>query len=272
VTAGAVRAGTVEGSGLALAYAEQGGGEAVVLIHGTAVGRELWLEVVGVLGDELRSIAYDRRGYGDSEAPEPYSGTTVAEQAEDAAALIEALGAAPAVVCGHELGALVALDVLRRHPALVGAAVLVEPPLLALSNSGPAVVGSLREAIAKGAREGADPFAGAVDGYLREVAGAHAAVRLGRARLGRARSTGRPFAADLGAPPTFAFGRRELRELRLPVAVVAGARSALVRREVAEALAGMLGNATFREADSGHLVPLEAPEVVAETVRELAEP
>jgi pimeloyl-ACP methyl ester carboxylesterase len=271
VTPEAARAGTVETSGLSLAFAEHGAGETVVLIHGTAVGRELWLEVLGALGDELRSIAYDRRGYGESEAPATYAGTTVAEQAEDAAALIEALGAAPAVVCGHELGALVALDVLRRHPALVGGAVLVEPPLLALSNAGPAVVGSLREAIEKGARGGVNPVAGAVDAYLEEVAGPGAAERLGPDRLAGARATGRPFAADLGAPPTFAFGRRELRELRLPVAVVAGARSAPVRRDVAAELAGLLGNGTFREADSSHLVPLEAPDLVAATVRELAE-
>jgi hypothetical protein len=44
-----------------------------------------------------------------------------------------------------------------------------------------------------------------------------------------------------------------------------------VRRDVAAELAGLLGNGTFREADSSHLVPLEAPDLVAATVRELAE-
>ena len=42
-----------------------------------------------------RSLRYDRRGYGDSGAPEPYVGTTVMEQAEDAvgaAALARAAG------------------------------------------------------------------------------------------------------------------------------------------------------------------------------------
>jgi pimeloyl-ACP methyl ester carboxylesterase len=270
VTAEAVR-GTVEASGLALGYTEHGAGESAVLIHGTAVGRELWREVVDALGADVRAIAYDRRGYGESEAPEPYTGTTVGEQAEDAVALVEALGAATAVLCGHELGALVALDAVRRHPALVQGVVLVEPPVLALSAAGPAVVSSLREAIEKGAHAARDPALGAVDAYLEEVAGTGAFERLGPDRLDGARSTGRPFAADLGAPPTFAFGRRELRSIRVPVVVVAGARSSPVRREVARSLADLLGNATLRVADAGHLVPLEAPETVAEAVRELAE-
>jgi pimeloyl-ACP methyl ester carboxylesterase len=35
-----------------------------------------------------RVIAYDRRGYGESGVPQPYTGTTVSEQAEDLAALV----------------------------------------------------------------------------------------------------------------------------------------------------------------------------------------
>ena len=60
-------------------------------------------------------MTYDRRGYGGSGAPEPYERTTIHEQAEDLAALVAALGAAGAVGVGADLGALVVLDVLRRH-------------------------------------------------------------------------------------------------------------------------------------------------------------
>ena len=270
MTGATARTGTVESSGLELHYAEQGHGEAVLLVHGTAVGRELWREVSSALGEEVRSIAYDRRAYGDSGAPEPYAGTTVGEQTEDAAGLIEALDAAPAVACGHDLGALVALDLLRRHPGLVRAAVLIEPPLLALSATGPATVSALREAIEAGAREAEDSSAGAVDAYLREMAGEQAFDELGADRLRAARSAGRAFAVDLGAPPTFAFGRRELRAIDAPVVVIAGSRSAPIRREVARALADLLGSATLHEPDAGHLVPLEAPEAVASAVAEVA--
>ena len=270
MTAGAVRSATVEAFGLSLAYDEQGEGKPVVLVHGTALGRRVWDEVVAALDDRVRTVAYDRRAYGDSEAPDPYRGTTVGEQTEDAAALIEALGTAPAIVCGHELGALVALDLVRRHPALAGAAVLVEPPVLALSQAGPVTVAELREAIEKGAREAEESSAGAVDAYLETMAGPSYASLVGDDRLGAAHASARAFGADLGAAPTFAFSRRELGTIAAPITVVAGARSAPVRREVARSLANLLGAATLREVDSGHLVPLEAPGEVAAAIGEVA--
>ncbi|MEA2421871.1 MAG: hypothetical protein QOF55_970, partial [Thermoleophilaceae bacterium] len=68
---------TVEGGGVALAYDERGDGPPAVLVHGTATDRSVWRETVEALGEGARAIAYDRRAYGDSGAPEPYGGTTV---------------------------------------------------------------------------------------------------------------------------------------------------------------------------------------------------
>ena len=68
----------------------------------------------------------------DRARPTGYRRTTVEEQSEDAAALIESAAEAPAVVCGAGLGAVIALDLLLRRPELVSGAVLIEPPLLAL--------------------------------------------------------------------------------------------------------------------------------------------
>jgi pimeloyl-ACP methyl ester carboxylesterase len=94
--------------------------------------RRGWAPAIDALAREFRVIAYDRRGYGESGAPEVYERTSVAEQTEDAAALIEALDAAPAIVAGVDFGALVCLDLLLRHRALVQAAVLLAPTLYEL--------------------------------------------------------------------------------------------------------------------------------------------
>jgi len=83
-------------------------------------------------GGGARAITYDRRGWGDSSAPGDYRRTTVEEQSEDAAALIEDVADAPAVACGAGIGAVMALDLLLRRADLVAAAVLIEPPLLQL--------------------------------------------------------------------------------------------------------------------------------------------
>lgn len=258
---------TVEAGGLLLTYEERGKGDPIVLIHGTATDRSLWRETAAALEGAGRIVAYDRRGYGASQAPEPYGATTVEEQAEDAAALIEALGAAPAVVCGHDLGAVICLDLLRRHADVARAAVLVEPPLHSLSERGAEAVAQLREAIEAGAREGGP--AGAVDAFVVETAGADALERLGDDRVGAARTAAGAFAADLVAAPSWQFGRRDLRELGAPVALLAGSRSAAIWGEIAKELGSLLGAAQPRWLDAGHLIPVEAPADVARAVREM---
>ena len=72
---------SVEGAGVALNVVEHGSGAPVLLIHGLAADAEVMAPVAQALAGEARVIAYDRRGYGSSGAPEVYRGTTV-EQAE----------------------------------------------------------------------------------------------------------------------------------------------------------------------------------------------
>src|SRR5436190_659606 len=117
-------ASTAEGAGVALAYEIEGSGTPVLLVHDIASDRAGVPVVPGA-----RSIRYDRRGYGDSGAPEPYVGTTVMEQAEDAAALLGSLDVPAAVVAGIGFGALIALDLAVRHGAIVRAVVAADPPL-----------------------------------------------------------------------------------------------------------------------------------------------
>jgi pimeloyl-ACP methyl ester carboxylesterase len=256
---------TVEAGGVALAYDERGEGPAVVLVHGTATARTVWRETVEALGDSVRAIAYDRRAYGDSGAPEPYGGTTVGEQADDLAELIEALGAAPAAVCGHELGALACLDLLVRRPELVSGAVLIEPPMLWLSDAGTDAVGDLREAVSRAAGEGG--AAGAVRAYLEAVGGPEVATLLGSERMDAALESPRAFAADLAAAASWTGGRRELRRAERAVTLVNGLRSAPVRQESTRALAELLPNSRLVDLDSGHFAHLERPADVAAAIR-----
>src|SRR3954452_9183513 len=186
----------VEGAGVALAYEVAGDGPAVVLVHGMAADRTAWpRELAGV-----RAIAYDRRGYGDSEAPEPYARTTVSEQAEDLAAVVCKLEAAPAIAVGADFGALVVLDVLKRHAGLVRAAVLLDPAVFQL---GPPALEPLaaerlmlEEALREGGRERA------VEAWL-AMRGSLAAQRLAGAQRDVA-----GFFADYGGQATLPLSRR----------------------------------------------------------------
>ncbi len=79
-----------------------------------------------LLADEF-TISCDRRGNGRSLRPPGWAATSAEEQADDAAALHEALGLAPAVVFGTSLAGVIALCLMLRHPRAVSGAILHEP-------------------------------------------------------------------------------------------------------------------------------------------------
>jgi pimeloyl-ACP methyl ester carboxylesterase len=114
-------------NGVRLYYEEYGRGAPILCIHGTSSSAMVWsgpaTDALAKLG---RAIVYDRRGCSRSERPVPYE-TSVAQHAGDAAALIEALGAKPAILIGRSYGGGVAVGVAVSRPDLVRALVLLEP-------------------------------------------------------------------------------------------------------------------------------------------------
>ncbi len=82
-----------------------------------------WSEVLADLGSEYRVLAPDHRDTGDSSPDaEPF---LLSDLADDDAAFLNALNAAPAVVVGLSMGGMVAQHLALRHPELVRGLVLV---------------------------------------------------------------------------------------------------------------------------------------------------
>jgi len=121
-------------NGVSLYYEEHGAGEPILCIHGTGSSAALWVEAAAELATRGRTIVYDRRGFARSERPEPYV-TNVHQQADDAAALIDALAAAPAIVIGRSQGGEIAVDLALRYPDRVRALALLEGGGLSLSEA-----------------------------------------------------------------------------------------------------------------------------------------
>jgi esterase len=87
-------------------YCEEHGSGAPILCIDAAGGTALaWAGAIDELARLGRVIAYDRRGCARSERPQPYQRTSVGEHADDDAALLDALAAAPAIVVGRSYGA-----------------------------------------------------------------------------------------------------------------------------------------------------------------------
>ena len=125
-----------EVNGIRLYYEEHGEGVPIACVHGGGSSAVMWGDAVEKLAGLGRVISYDRRGCGRSERPEPYERTMVTEQADDAAALLDALDAAPAIVIGRSYGGAVAIDLALHHADHVRALVLLEGDALGLSPAG----------------------------------------------------------------------------------------------------------------------------------------
>lgn len=112
-----------------LAFADEGSGPALVLLHGISVDRTRWAPVVEQLTDGFRCLSVDLPGHGAS----PDAGCDVLSAAVAVQELLDALEVSPAAVVGHSLGASVALV----HAALHGprSAVAVDPAPLFLPHA-----------------------------------------------------------------------------------------------------------------------------------------
>jgi aminoacrylate hydrolase len=107
-------------TGVSLSYELHGGENErppVVFIRGTGASGDRWLPQVRAYVDTYRCLIFDNRGSGASESPEgPY---TVGQMADDAVALLDALGIGRAHLSGLSLGGAIAQDITIRFPERV---------------------------------------------------------------------------------------------------------------------------------------------------------
>jgi pimeloyl-ACP methyl ester carboxylesterase len=244
---------TLEARGVELAWRERGEGQPLLLVHETAAGASVWDSVAAALASRARAISYDRRGWGESSAPVDYRRTTVEEQSEDAAALLEMLEAAPAVVVGAGVGAMVALDLLLRRPELVAGTVLVEPPTLQLLPMGTEALSDDRRRLEVAAGEGED----VIELYL---SGGLPTLGAGVSRLPeelRARARERPASviAELGISAGWQMRLARLATAERPSAIVTAPATPPLLRDAAAALSERLAEGSAHEVDSGAEAP-----------------
>jgi pimeloyl-ACP methyl ester carboxylesterase len=113
----------VVGAGLTRIVGESAGaGPALVFLHAGVADRRMWHREMAALQGSHRVIAYDRRGFGETQAPEvPFS------HVEDLAAVLDHLGCAKATLVGCSQGGRIAIDFALLYPERVTALVLVAP-------------------------------------------------------------------------------------------------------------------------------------------------
>lgn len=233
----------------------EGEGPAVLLIHGSAADHTTWNIQRAGLRAKLSLTVYDRRGTGMSApaAQEPF--ITVAQHAQDAARLIESSGA-PVVVVGSSFGGVVALELTRRRPELVRSAVLIEPPLAATDEQTLFAKGFIARYDELLASDGGPA---AAEYFLRSVLGDASFERMPRPFQERSKSLWAAIRSDCAALAEYSPDYASLSEVRTPVLLLGGERSAALYRPTLEALRRHLGNASLEILEAaGHMLHAEA--------------
>lgn len=221
---------------------------AVVFANSLGTDLRLWDAVLPLLPG-IRAIRYDKRGHGLSDAS---AAVSMAELAEDAAALIEAVAAGPVVFVGLSIGGMIGQQLAALRPDLLRG--------LVLSNTA-ARMGtpeSWQDRIATVRAGGTGAIADAVmQRWFAPAFRATPALALWRNMLARSDAAGYAAAcaaiadADLTASTA---------ALRLPALVIAGDQDGASPPELVAATAALIPGAAFHTlCGAGHLPPVETP-------------
>lgn len=134
-------------NGVELYYEEHGEGIPLLGVHGTPSSAVLWEGAAKELGGHGRCITYDRRGFHRSAPQVPFVTLDLVDHVDDAAGVLAALHAGPAVVIGRSTGGLIAIELARRFPDKVKALVLLEPALFTIDPEADAWARNLRSRV-----------------------------------------------------------------------------------------------------------------------------
>ncbi len=249
----------VNANGIDLYYEEHGEGTPILCIHGTSSSALVWGDAVREQAARGRCIVYDRRGCFRSERPEPYETTDVADHTEDAAALLDALSATPAVVIGRSYGGEIALDLAFRFSTKVKALALLEPAILTLDPEARAWANSLRRKVVQA---GSNDPSSVARVFLREVAGDEVWESFSEELKDMFIGNGPAILAELSGHE-LELTDEQLGEMRQPTLIVSSEESPEVFRRVDGRLGVAIPHAETALVEGGHLINPAHPTVLA---------
>ncbi len=254
-------------TGVTLAVETFGTGEPLLLVQGMSGHGGMWgPELVDDLAGDFEVIVYDHRGIGASSRADEAFG--IADLADDAAALLEALGHESAHVMGISMGGMVAQELALRHPARVRSAVLG-----CTTAGGPGAFDAPGPTRVVEAISTRDPAIATRVGFEVNVS-AEFASRPGELERFRETSLSRRVPVPVVRLQSLAALHHDVRsrlgELTIPVAVVHGEEDQMILASEGDRLAELVPGAVHESWPGvGHLFWWERPGATADVIRRL---
>ena len=260
----------VEVNGTTLYFEVRGQGPPFLMIPGTPGYSAHYVPVAELLADEFTVVTYDRRGNSRSPRPEHWGSTSVREQADDAAALLQSLDLAPAAAFGLSSGGAILADLLLRRPELLTGAVFHEAGFVEMTSDPQAAGAVMGAAFDAGMAQGGRPAA--FESFLRFMCHDEVIDGMGPVELERYLANADLFFDVEANGEGFLPTPEALRQVRLPCVVTAGAENRPPDAplhfcfEASQWLADGLG-VPVTEVPGGHVPQASHPEAFAAVLR-----
>jgi pimeloyl-ACP methyl ester carboxylesterase len=250
-----------------LFYEDEGSGEPVLLIHGHTMDRRIWDPVVPKLrATDLRVLRPDLRGHGLSTRPD--FGYHLSHHASDMSAVLDDAGIDSATVVGYSIGGGVALEMALTLPERVSGLVLMSPVMPDRPFEA-AFMDNLREVARVTRSEGIEAamFGPWASNPLFEFSFSKPGVREAAMAINRDFPGAEYLATQRDRIEREWTVPERLYEINVGTVVIAGDRETPGFRAFAEEAAGGIPGARIEFFENcGHLLPLEEPDRVAQTI------
>lgn len=244
--------------GLTFHVSDTGTGQpTLVFLHYFGGSARTWQPVINRLAPRFRCLAIDLRGWGDSEASP--TGYAVADMADDVQGILAALSLPRFVLVGHSMGGKAALVLAARRPAGLEQLLLIGP-----SPPSPEPMTDTDRAEMRAAWGGVDAARKTLNTIAKLPLSEAWQQQVIEDNLRASREAWEAW-ADLGS---FEDLSSLASQITVSTAVLAGENDPVLSPDVLtnEVTGRIPGAAQTVLPGAGHLMPLEAPEAVAEWI------
>ena len=258
----------IRADGAELVANAQGAGPEIVLLHAGVADRRAWFDLMDLLSDDHRLIAYDQRGYGQT-----MFRTGVHDPREDLAVVLDSLATGPVGIVGNSIGGRLAIDIALWRPELVrglvliGSAVRGAPAPEQVPEAVTTLDARIDQALENGDIDEANRLEahmwldgplvseGRVTGEVRELFSSMNRMALD--------------APDVGPEGEIPDAWDRLEDIRVPTLVISGTHDVPHIQERQTVIADRIPDARLEVMEGvAHLPALEAPERVAQMIEE----